>query len=523
MRIGRHSYQQRILMSLGLIGLMLLLALTTAYLLSRQATLQQAQNGLATLGHHIEDEINRGAAQLQQQTDILRNHLGLRRKVYSVVRSNRESWSLRNYVQRHFRWLQDHQVILVSRSSEVLVGEHQTELVSSLVSRNKKIAPQDNLTYVQGKKGLMHMSAGPVYYGNRYLGLVAVAQLLDQAWMQRISKAVGYPVVMVVDGKVQISSKSDIKSNTVFSFDDGEVDIAGTTYLAYRLQLNNKKPNAPQLWLLRSRSDALQTMQAQAWWFWLSLAVLVATIIILAMRLQRGLTQPLHNIRRMVEVLKSGHIPKSHDSHADQEFAYIERQFGKLAKTLHNKMHEFKVSTADQGQPVLLDMLTGLGNRSQLSNVYSYQLSRMQRNNSCLAVILVDIDGLRQINSDYSHVVGDHVIMHVASILRSCAAENDSLFRTAGGEFMIMTAEECDRGVSKAEHIRSRLEHSPMKYEDRIIDITASFGVIEVDKLHQTMDLESLMTRAKNAVRSAKASGRNRVAAGNLEVVRDKA
>lgn len=518
-----HSYQHRINVSLGLIGLILVVAMTTAYFLSRTATLQQAHEGLATLGRHVEDEINRGSSVLQKQTNIVRNHLGLRRKVYGVVKSNRESRSLRAYIRQHFTWLQDHRLILVSRSSEVLTGEHQTTLVRELIKSNKQIAPRNSLIVVQNDKGLMHMATAPLYYGNRYLGLVAVAQLLDRSWMARMSKVNGGQFVLVSDGKVVLSTLPKVKKGETFTAGNGYVQLMGTSFLVHRLRLINKEKTGPQLWILRSRAVALQPMQSQAWWYWFFMLLLAVTLVMIARHLYRGFAGPLENIKQMVRVLKSGHIPKSKNSTSDKEFAYIERQFSKLAKTLHKKVNEMSVIRAQKNQPVLLDTLTGFGNRSQLAITYSYQLSRMARNNSCMAIILVDIDALREVNAKYGHVVGDHVIMHVASLLRSCVEENDLLFRTAGGEFLIMMTDVCDGGLAMAEKIRSRLEHAPMKYDDRIIGITASCGVIEVDKLHRMVDLESLMTRAKNAVRNAKISGRNRVAVGNLEVVRNKA
>lgn len=522
MRTG-HSYQHRIIASLGLIGLILVIAMTTAYFLSRHATLQQAHDGLAALGRHVEDEINRGSSLLQKQTNIVRNHLGLRRKVYGVVKSNRESWSLRAYMRQHFAWLQDHQLILVSRTSEVLAGEHQTTLVRELIKSNKQIVPRNSLIVVQNDKGLMHMATAPLYYGNRYLGLVAVAQLLDHSWMDRMGKVNGGQFVLVSNGKVVLSTLPKVKKGEAFTADDGYARLMDTSFLAHRLQLINKKKLGPQLWILRSRAVVLQPMQSQAWLYWFFMLVLAVMLVMIARHMYRGLTEPLENIKQMVGVLKSGHIPKSKNSTSDKEFAYIERQFSKLAKTLHNKVNEVSVISAQKNQPVLIDTLTGLGNRSQLSITYTYQLSRMVRNNSRMAIILVDIDALREVNARYGHVVGDHAVMHVASLLRSCAEKNDLLFRTAGGEFLIMTMDVCDGGLAMAEKIRAQLEYAPMKYEDRIIDITASFGVIEVGKLHRMVDLESLMTRAKNAVRTAKTSGRNRVAIGNLEVVRNKA
>ncbi|HEX19790.1 MAG TPA: diguanylate cyclase [Acidiferrobacteraceae bacterium] len=522
MRIG-HSYQHRIIISLGLIGLIMVIAMTTAYFLSRNATLQQAHQGLATLGRYVEDEINRGANLLQKQTNIVRNHLGLRRKVYGVVKLNREAWPLRAYMRQHFSWLQDHRIILVSRTSEVLAGERQHGLAQELVKSNKQITPQKRLIYVQNNKGLTHMATAPIYYGNHYLGLVAVAQLLDQSWMDRMSKVNGGQFVLVYDDKVVLSTLPRLKKGDSFMVDDGYARLMGASFLAHRLKLINKQEPGPQLWILRSRAVTLQPMQSQAWWYWFFMLVLAITLAMIGRHMYRGFIRPLDNIKQMVGVLKSGHIPKSKKIVSDKEFAYIERQFGKLARTLHNKINELSAMRAQKNQPVLMDTLTGLGNRSQLSNMYTYHAVQVQENNSCMTVILVDIDGLRKINAKYSHVVGDHAVMHVASLLRSCVEENDLLFRTAGGEFLIMTTDVCDGGLAMAEKIRAQLEHSPMKYEDRILDITASFGVIEVDKLHRVVGLESLMTRAKNAVRTAKTSGRNRVAVGNLEVVRKKA
>ena len=514
------TYRKRVVFSLGLIGLTMLLALLSAYLVSRHATLQQAQQNVSTLGHHIEDEINRGAKVLQNQIKMVRNHLGLRRQVYGVVMRNRDEWPLREFVRKRFSWLQDHQIILVARSSDVLVGEHQTQLVRELINRNKQLAPKDQLIYVQSDKGLSRMATASVYYGNRYLGLVAVAQSLDQAWMERISKLGGGDFVLVTDNKVLLSTLDKKTLGQSFSSQADGVKIAGQGYIAYQIKIGSIKNSSSQLWLLRSQNQALQAMANQNRVLLFSAITGTIVLFLIGLFILRGFQGPMKHIRDMVDDMKAGHMPSIKPHRSDQEFAYVERQFNKMAKSLQVKHSKLKSMDSEMRQQALTDSLTGLGNRPKLYDMYPQHLYEARRYNKSLTVILADIDGLRSINETYGHGVGDHVIMHLVAILRSCACGSDFLFRIGGGEFLILCTGETEGGLVLAEKIRAKLEHTPLKYEDQLLRITASFGVAQTNSLEQGNTLKALLARGHSALRAAKNSGHNRVAVANLEVVR---
>jgi PleD family two-component response regulator len=83
------------------------------------------------------------------------------------------------------------------------------------------------------------------------------------------------------------------------------------------------------------------------------------------------------------------------------------------------------------------DPLTSLGNREKFRVQLSDELRLLKRSNDSLAVMLLDLDGFRLINSTLGNEVGDHLLTSVAARLRDCTREVDIIGRLGSDEFVL--------------------------------------------------------------------------------------
>jgi diguanylate cyclase (GGDEF)-like protein/PAS domain S-box-containing protein len=160
----------------------------------------------------------------------------------------------------------------------------------------------------------------------------------------------------------------------------------------------------------------------------------------------------------------------------------------------------------------LADELTGLPNRRAFFDALERLVAAMQRRGSHAAVAILDIDEFKRINDTFGHAAGDEVLRTVARVCARNLRQEDVIARIGGDEFAVqlpdLTAAEAAEIV---ERVRARLEETPIAVGGRMVTVTVSAGVSEIDPAAATM--VSIM-RADALLYEAKCAGRNRVAAG---------
>ena len=125
------------------------------------------------------------------------------------------------------------------------------------------------------------------------------------------------------------------------------------------------------------------------------------------------------------------------------------------------------------------------------------------------ALVVLDLDGFKRVNDGYGHPAGDVVLRHVAALCKRQLRDSDQLARLVGGEFaLLLPRTGAVEAALVAERMRAAIETTPVKTERAMISMTASFGVttIRADDSNAI-----LLQRASEAMRAAKAAGRNRV------------
>lgn len=163
-----------------------------------------------------------------------------------------------------------------------------------------------------------------------------------------------------------------------------------------------------------------------------------------------------------------------------------------------------------------MDPLTGAYNRRTFHEIAERELSRIRRAGQPLSIIIVDIDHFRPVNEQHGNRVGDEVLQKVADIVRSALRQEDMLVRYGGEEFLVLLPDVPGPGaVVVAGRIRKSVEAEPIVAGGQSLALTVSVGVsARLDEGPES--IESLLSRADQALSLAKQRGRNRVVALSL-------
>src|SRR5690606_18832382 len=154
-----------------------------------------------------------------------------------------------------------------------------------------------------------------------------------------------------------------------------------------------------------------------------------------------------------------------------------------------------------------VDALTDLANRRQLDERLDLALRRLQRNDSMLALLCMDIDRFKAINDGHGHAAGDRVLQAFAARLRSCVRDTDLVARPGGDEFVILLEDVDANGAQTvARKVLAAME-APVDLGSTQLTITTSIGIACTS---EPVDAAALMARADAALYEAKRAGRNR-------------
>jgi len=104
------------------------------------------------------------------------------------------------------------------------------------------------------------------------------------------------------------------------------------------------------------------------------------------------------------------------------------------------------------------DPLTGLANYRQLVEALETEIKRFGRNERPFVVLLLDLDGLKELNDVHGHIVGSRALCRLADMLRLYSREMDTAARYGGDEFVLILPEtDAEAGRLVAQRISRRL------------------------------------------------------------------
>jgi diguanylate cyclase (GGDEF)-like protein/PAS domain S-box-containing protein len=153
------------------------------------------------------------------------------------------------------------------------------------------------------------------------------------------------------------------------------------------------------------------------------------------------------------------------------------------------------------------DNLTGLANRALFRDRLDQALARAERSDRSVAVLLVDLDGFKQVNDTLGHDAGDRLLQEVAQRFNGVVRATDTVARFGGDEFALLLEEIVDHeAVGLAQRVLERLA-APIGVGGRDVVLGASVGIVLQKGPGES---DELVRHADVAMYAAKDAGRGR-------------
>lgn len=154
----------------------------------------------------------------------------------------------------------------------------------------------------------------------------------------------------------------------------------------------------------------------------------------------------------------------------------------------------------------ITDPLTRLPNRRHLFERLDEELARSSRHNVPFALLLIDVDHLKEINDRGGHHAGDRALVCVGDALRKTCRSTDLAARFGGDEFVVLASSTSgENALALGDRIRATIRQNA---KDFPIPLTVSMGVAEPND--QIFTAKQLFDVADGALYAAKKAGRDR-------------
>ena len=125
-----------------------------------------------------------------------------------------------------------------------------------------------------------------------------------------------------------------------------------------------------------------------------------------------------------------------------------------------------------------VDELTGLLNRWALKRATMREIQRCKRAKGALALVMMDLDGLKIVNDTAGHGCGDVVLQAVGGVIQETVRAQDSVARMGGDEFCILLPEtDLSEAVTVAERLRVEVADLVIRYRGETVRVMTSYAI----------------------------------------------
>lgn len=245
--------------------------------------------------------------------------------------------------------------------------------------------------------------------------------------------------------------------------------------------------------------------------------ILIIIVTTVALYMGHTIVTPLKRLIDAAKGIVDGNLDTRLQVKQKDEIGQLTTMFNQMTDALRHKHTEIMAANqAMQQKNQLLqklsvtDSLTGLYNRSKLDVILAEQLARFERNKRAFCLLMIDVDYFKNINDDLGHIMGDKILVTVATVLLKSIRSIDYAARYGGDEFMvILTETNAGAAVKTAERIRTQVSTVCREFKEHPIKITLSIGITQSQ--YDDVAPGDLIARADAALYEAKKAGRNRV------------
>ncbi|WP_438971573.1 sensor domain-containing diguanylate cyclase [Methylophaga sp.] len=192
-----------------------------------------------------------------------------------------------------------------------------------------------------------------------------------------------------------------------------------------------------------------------------------------------------------------------HDKLLHQE---LQKTIDERTKELNKLNQELTAKIKQTELLARTDFLTTLSNRYNFEKSLSNEVSRAQRFNEPLSLMIFDLDKFKLINDLHGHAAGDEILISIGKLLRNEIREIDLVSRWGGDEFAILLP---NTSLNDAFVVADKLRKRINSELNTVLDsASASFGVVELTKGESPSQLS---VRADKALYKSKNAGGNQI------------
>jgi len=173
-----------------------------------------------------------------------------------------------------------------------------------------------------------------------------------------------------------------------------------------------------------------------------------------------------------------------------------------------NVLQELELSQQEK----FTDPLLGIGNRRFAEVIFKSRQHEMNAIQEPFSVVLIDLDGFKEINDRYGHKIGDQVLQMVVRSIENVLRSLDFVVRWGGDEFILFLPNAADPGLRDVlERIKIIVEKSFLMVNGQKVSVSASMGAT-VARAEDT--LEGIFQRIDELMYRSKEEGKNRYTIG---------
>jgi len=236
--------------------------------------------------------------------------------------------------------------------------------------------------------------------------------------------------------------------------------------------------------------------------------------------LSRSIIRPLDALKNTAQRASAGDLSARAPTSGPSELAHlggvlndmmdaVEQNTEKL-RHANDELQQRHRQLTDARSQAATDPLTGLGNHRAFHKQLQEEVSAASKTASSMGLILLDLDGFKEVNDKRGHQAGDEVLRNVAKVLEEVAVKHNSeqnCYRYGGDELAILVPG-AERAVATeiARSVRAAVADMSV---DSGPGVTASVGVALFPESGNTA--KEIVYRADMAMYNAKATGKNRV------------
>lgn len=339
--------------------------------------------------------------------------------------------------------------------------------------------------------GLFLRYIAPIYNNEKFIGSVELGMEVESRILNIFKNVSGGEWYLYsLNGKNQSLMQAtvendsyplDINKEIATSLYNGEVyTTEKSPYIIQMIPIANYKGQYNH-YLKRIFDNSelinLQSQYTRGYIIYGILAAIFATILLWI--IMTHFLKPLIYLEQKVRNFESGAMDEAIEVRSNDEIGYLAGAMEKMRKSLYKRESDLKKQS-------YIDPLTGVYNRLY----YEHKLDQIiEEGLFPTALIMADIDGLKQINDKEGHVAGDAYIIKCAETMKSSMRGTDKLFRIGGDEFILLFP---NTDQATGEYILERVRNEIQNYNKNLkkdeIPLSVSFGLGVCENTHDCMD-----------------------------------